>query len=96
MEVKKKFGAILGKATHGGAVAITLNNSPKAVLLSYEEFESLIKVRSPRNLDNLGADLDGLLAPMQTPKAEKAMEAAFNASFAKIGRAAVKAGRKVR
>jgi prevent-host-death family protein len=47
MEVKKKFGAILGKATHGGAVAITLNNSPKAVLLSYEEFESLIKVRSP-------------------------------------------------
>ena len=94
-EVKKKFGAILGKATHGGAVAITLNNSPKAVLLSYEEFESLIKVRS-RTVGELSADLDGLLARMQTPKAEKAMEAAFNASFAKIGRAAVKAGRKVR
>jgi hypothetical protein len=30
---------------------------------------------------------------MQTPKAEKAMEAAFNASPAKVGRAAVKAGR---
>jgi hypothetical protein len=33
---------------------------------------------------------------MQTPKAKKAMEAAFNASPAKLGRAAVKAARKPR
>ena len=95
MQVKKKFDAILEKAIHGGAVAITLNNSPKAVLLSYQEFESLIKGRS-RTVGELSADLNGLLARMQTPKAKHAMEAAFNASPAKLGRAAVKAARKPR
>jgi antitoxin Phd len=92
-EVKKKFDAILEKVTHGGAVAITLKSSPKAVLLSYQDFESLINVRS-RTVDELSADLAGLLARMRTPETKQAMEAAFNASPAKLGRAAVKAARK--
>ena len=92
---KNEFGAILEKATHGGAVAITRHDTPKAVLLSYDEFESLVNARS-RSLDNLGAEFDEWLARMQTPKAKKAMEAAFNASPAKLGGAAVKAARKPR
>jgi prevent-host-death family protein len=92
---KNEFGAILEKATHGGAVAITRHDTPKAVLLSYDEFESLVNARS-RSLDNLGAEFDELLARMQTPKAKKAMDAAFNASPARLGRAAVKAARKPR
>lgn len=94
-KVKNEFGAILEKATHGGAVAITRHDTPKAVLLSYDEFESLVKARS-HTLDNLGAEFDGLLARMQTPKAKKGMKTAFHASPAKLGRAAVKAGRKAR
>ncbi len=94
-KVKNEFGAILEKATHGGAVAITRHDTPKAVLLSYDEFESLIKVRS-RSLGDLGAEFDDLLARMQTPKARKAMKAAFNASPAELGRAAKKAARKAR
>ena len=94
-KVKNEFGAILEKATHGGAVAITRHDTPKAVLLSYDEFESLVKTRS-RTLDDLGAEFDGLLARMQAPKAKKGMKAAFNASPAKLGRAAVKATRKAR
>jgi prevent-host-death family protein len=90
---KNEFGAILEKATHGGAVAITRHDTPKAVLLSYDEFESLVKARA-RTLDNLGAEFDDLLARMQTPKAKKGMETAFKASPAKLGRAAV--GRKAR
>jgi antitoxin Phd len=92
---KNEFGAILERATHGGAVAITRHDTPKAVLLAYDEFEFLIKLRS-RSLDNLGAEFEGLLAHMQTPKAKKGMQTAFNASPAKLGRAAVKAARKVR
>jgi antitoxin Phd len=92
---KNEFGALLEKATHGGAVAITRHDAPKAVLISYSEFESLVRMRS-RSLDNLDAEFDELLARMQTPKAKRAMEAAFNASSAKLGRAAVKAARKPR
>ncbi len=91
--VKNEFGAILDKATHGGAVAITRHDTPKAVLLSYAEFESLVQARS-RALDSLSADFDDLLDRMQSPKAKKAMESAFNASPTKLGRAAVKAARK--
>ena len=94
-QVKNEFGAILDKAVRGGAVTITRHDTPRAVLVSYEEFESLVQARS-RTLDNLGAEFDDLLDRMQSPKAKKAMDAAFNASPAKLGRAAVKAARKGR
>ena len=92
---KSEFGAIFDKAALGGAVAITKHDAPKAVLLSYAEFESLIKSRSPA-LDDLSAQFDSLLAGMQTPKARKGMAAAFNASPAELGRAAVRAAAKRR
>ena len=86
--VKNEFAAILDQASSGGAVAITRHDTPKAVLLSYEEFESLVKARA-RTLDDLSSEFDGLLARMQTPKAKKGLETAFNASPAELGRAAV-------
>ncbi|HWC77456.1 MAG TPA: type II toxin-antitoxin system Phd/YefM family antitoxin [Blastocatellia bacterium] len=92
-EVKNEFGAILDRATHTGAVAITRHNTPKAVLISYEEFESLVKARS-HTLDDLGTEFEALLARMQTPKAKKGIRAAFNASPATLGSAARKAARK--
>ncbi|MGH8625909.1 MAG: type II toxin-antitoxin system prevent-host-death family antitoxin [Gammaproteobacteria bacterium] len=92
---KNEFGSIFEKAALGGAVAITKHDAPKAVLLSYAEFESLVKSRSPA-LDDLSAQFDGLLARMQTPKARQGMTAAFNASPAELGRAAVKPAVKKR
>ena len=92
-KAKNEFGAILEQANHGGAVAITRHDTPKAVLLSYAEFVSLVKGRS-RTLNDLGAAFDHLLAGMQTPKARKGVDAAFKASPAELGRAAVKAARK--
>lgn len=41
-------------------------------------------------------ELDALLARMQTPKAKQGVEAAFKASPAELGRAAVKAAQKDR
>ena len=94
-KVKNGFGAILEQANHGGAVAITRHDTPKAVLLSYEEFVSLVKVRA-RPLDDLGAVFEQLLAGMQTSKARRGVDAAFKASPVELGRAAVKAARKDR
>ena len=94
-KAKNEFGAILDKATHGGAVAITRHDTPKAVLISYDEFQSLMRTRS-QTLENLGTEFDGLLSRMQTPKAKKGMKAAFNASPAQLGRSAVKAAGKRR
>ena len=91
--LKNEFGAILEQALHGGAVAITRHDTPKAVLVSYDEFQSLAKARS-HSLSDLGAEYNVLLARMQTPKARKGMKGAFNASPAELGRAAVKAARK--
>ena len=90
--LKNEFGAILEQAVRGGAVAITRHDTPRAVLVSYEEFQALVKARSP-SLSDLGAEYDVLLARMQTPKAKKGMEAAFGASPAELGRAAVRAAR---
>jgi antitoxin Phd len=90
---KNEFGAIFEQAALGGAVAITKHDAPKAVLISYDEFQSLVRARSP-GLDDLGARFDALLADMQAPKVKKGMAAAFDASTARLGRAAVKAARK--
>ncbi|MBM3758396.1 MAG: type II toxin-antitoxin system Phd/YefM family antitoxin [Acidobacteria bacterium] len=91
-QVKNEFGAILEHTMHNGAVAITRHDRPKAVLLSFAEFESLVRERS-RSLDDLNMEFDGLLARMQTPESRKGVEAAFNASPAQLGRAAGQAGR---
>ena len=84
---KNEFGKILDKATHGGAVAITRHDTPRAVLLDYDEFQSLVKARA-NALDDLGAEFDSLLVQMQTPKSKRAMNRAFHASPPELARAA--------
>ena len=88
-----EFGAVLDQALRGGAVAITRHDTPRAVLISYDEFQALVKARS-HDLNDLAAEYDVLLASLQTPRAKKGMEAAFNATPARLGRAAVRAARK--
>jgi prevent-host-death family protein len=94
-KVKNEFGTILEKTMHSGAVAITRHDRPKAVLLSFAEFESLVKERG-RSLDDLNEEFDGLLARMQTPRARKGVDVAFNASPEELGRAAVTVAKKHR
>jgi antitoxin Phd len=92
---KNEFGAIFEQAALGGAVAITKHNTPKAVLLSYAEFEALTKAGSPV-LDELTDEFDELLAGMQTTASKSAMAAAFDATPKELGRAAVSAARRPR
>ena len=92
---KNEFGTIFEQAALGGAVAITKHNTPKAVLLSYAEFEALTKASTPA-LDDLSDQFDQLLERMQTSQAKSAMVSAFDATPEQLGRAAVKAARAKR
>ena len=94
-DAKNAFGTMLDRVATGSPVAITRHDAPRAVLVSYEEFQSLARSRS-QTLDALDAEFDQLLARMQTQKAKKGMADAFDATPAVLGRAAVKAARGVK
>ena len=93
-DAKNRFGAILDQASSSGPVAITRHEMTRAVLISVEEFESLVAGRES-SLAVLGAEFDDLLTRMQSSKARKGIKAAFASTPAALGKAAVKAaGRK--
>ena len=91
--LKNELSGILEQAARDGAVAITRHDAPRAVILSIEDFESLVAART-QGLEDLGAQFDSLLAEMQAPAAKKGMQSAFEAAPGALGRAAVKAARK--
>lgn len=92
-EVKNEFGRALEQALRGKPVVITKQHKPKAVLLSFEDYQALSQ---PENdvLAELRAEYDARLETMQTPKARRAMDAALRATPRQMGQAAVKAARK--
>jgi len=92
-DAKKEFGRLLEIVLRGGRVVITKHDAPKAVMLSMDEFTALTQA-TERTLEVLRGDFDALLAGMQTPKARAGMKAAFDASPAELGRAAVAAARR--
>lgn len=94
-QAKNSFGELLDRVAAAGAVAITRHDTPKAVLLSFEEFKSLSNARS-ESLDALSAKFEGLLERLQTPAAREGLEAAFHATPEELGRAAVEAARRRR
>jgi prevent-host-death family protein len=93
--LKNEVGAVLEQAAVGGAVVITKHDTPRAVLLSYAEFEALTASATPA-LDDLSERFDELLAGMQTPEAKAGVAAAFDATPDELGAAAVKAARTAR
>lgn len=94
-QAKNSFGDLLDKVVSSGAITITRHDMPKAVLVSFEEFESLSGARSLK-LDQLSAKFDDLLDRLQEPAAKKGMEKAFHATPAELGRAALQAARRRR
>ncbi len=94
-QAKNTFGDLLDRVASSGPVAITHHDTPRAVLLSYEEFESLSNARS-KTLGSLSTSFDDLLERLQAPGARQRMEAAFHASPEELGEAAVEAARRRR
>ena len=78
-EVKNGFGRILEKAIGGETVVITKHDSPKAVLISVDQFNAL-KHAPEFELNTLSGEFDALLARMQSTEARIAMKAAFRSS----------------
>ena len=92
-KAKNEFGRILENAIRGNRVVITKHDTPKAVLLSMEEFNAL-SGGGRAALNSLGGEFEALLAKMQTPVAHVGRKAAFARSPKRLGRAAVAAARK--
>ena len=92
-QAKNKFGRILEKVIRGGRVVITKHDSPKAILISIEEFNSLVG-ETEGKLNALTAEFDAMLMRMQTPQARIRMKAAFGATPKDLGKAAIAGARK--
>lgn len=92
-QAKKEFGSVLENVIRGGRVVITKHDAPKAILISIDEFDALM--RAPElKLNSLSSEFDALLARMQRPGSRKAMQAAFEATPEELGRVAVATARK--
>jgi antitoxin Phd len=89
---KNKFGRALDTVLQGGAVVITRHGAPRAVLISFQEYNQL-KGAGAAQL-RLSGEFDALLAGMQRPASRAGMKAAFGASPKQLGRAALTAARK--
>jgi prevent-host-death family protein len=92
-EAKNEFGRLLERAIQGDSIVITRHDSPKAVLISIDEYNALRNV-SHSSLDALTSEFDAMFERMQTPKAVRAMDAGFHATAAEMGKAAIAAARK--
>jgi prevent-host-death family protein len=77
-ELKRELGKYLDLA-RTGRVVIERQGRPIAVLISIEEYEALNPSAS-RTLDLLTEEYDALVARMQSPSFEGAIESAFAAS----------------
>lgn len=92
-ELKNAIAEVFDQVTARGAVAITRHQKARAVLISVEQFEEMVRARNAP-LDELSAEFDELLTRLQTPAARKGMEKAFEASPAKLAKAAMSRPRR--
>jgi prevent-host-death family protein len=90
---KNEFGLILEKVFQGERVLITKHDTPKAIVISMDDFNTLSRSAEAK-LDSLTEEFDAMFARMQSGKSRAAMEAAFSASPEEVGKAAVVAARK--
>ena len=84
---------MLEQAIRGTTVLITKHDSPRAVLISIDHFQTLQEAPQAK-LNTLTEQFDTLLERMQSPKARRGMAAAFRADNKQLGKAAVAAARK--
>ena len=86
---KNGFGRVLDRVAREGRLAISKHDEPCAVLISIEEYRSLVSAKEA-TLKSLSDEFDALFERMQSPGAAAAMQKAFALTPAELGRAAVK------
>jgi antitoxin Phd len=92
-KAKNQMGQMLETVMQGGVVFITKHETPKAAVISIEEYERLSRAGEAK-LDALSSEFDALLDRMQTPESRAGMQAAFDASPEQLGQAALEFARK--
>jgi prevent-host-death family protein len=92
-EAKNNFGALLDSVIEKGKIAITKHDEVSAVVLSRREYELLLENQHDP-LRELRQEFDGLVERMQRPSARRAGKALFDATPARLGRAAVASARR--
>jgi prevent-host-death family protein len=92
-KAKNQMGQVLETVMQGGVVFITKHETPKAAVISIEEYERLSRAGKAK-LDALSSEFDALLDKMQTPEAREGMQAAFEAPPEQLAQAALEFARK--
>jgi len=92
-QAKNEFGRMLERAIHGEPVVITKHDSPRAVLMSFAEFQAL-KQAPQAGLDTLRGEFDRLFEGMRTPTARRAVDRLFRMTPRALGKAAVAGARR--
>jgi prevent-host-death family protein len=87
------MGQMLETVMQGGVVLITKHETPKAAVISIEEYERLSRAAEAK-LDALSSEFDALFDRMQTPEVRAATQAAFDASPEQLAQAALEFARK--
>jgi prevent-host-death family protein len=92
-KAKNQMGQMLETVMQGGVVLITKHETPKAAVISIEEYERLSRAAEAK-LDALSSEFDALFDKMQTPEARAGMQVAFDASPEQLAQAALEFARK--
>jgi antitoxin Phd len=92
-DAKNQMGRVLETVMQGGVVLISKHETPKAAVISIEEYERFSRAAEAK-LKALSCEFDALLERMQTSEARAGMQAAFDASPGQLAKAAVEFARK--
>lgn len=87
-QAQNEFGRLVDTVLGGERILITRHDVPKAVLLSFEDYQALAG-RSVVDLTALTARFDTLLASMQAPGQADRMLGAFRAGAEDVSAAAM-------
>jgi len=90
--LKNHLGAVLRQALTQQVLAITRHNETYAMILSVEEYRTLLRF-APPPLKALEKEFDAMVRRMQTKKSKRAVDALFRATPEELGRAAHQAAR---
>jgi prevent-host-death family protein len=88
-DAQNNFGQVLSRARSEGRVFITRYDRPEAVLLSIEEYESLLG-RDEIDLHALEREFDEMLAQMQRPEQRRSIDRLFSMGPEELGGAAAR------
>lgn len=91
--LKNELGSLLDQAARGSVITVTRHDTARAVLISYEEFAALAKLRGD-SLSTLSAEFEKMLESMQSQSQLAAADALFSATPQELGEAAVRAARR--